>query len=82
MRMPTVGWAYFGLVVVLVAGYLLNCGVYVGSSIVTDGTYAADGATAYKKVCTYLYLNGTRIEEGFISKTPKGADFFCSPLHP
>lgn len=81
MRLPPVGWAFFGLVIILVAGYLLNRGLYVGSSTTVDGTFD-DGSPEYRKICAYLYLNGTRSERGLINRTEEGADFFCAPLHP
>ncbi|RXH05193.1 hypothetical protein [Bradyrhizobium vignae] len=82
MKLPPVGWAFFGLIVVLVIGYLLNQGVYVGSSIEMVGSFNSDGQPAYRKRCTYLYLNGTRVEEGMDSRSRAGADWFCAPLHP
>jgi hypothetical protein len=50
MRVPPVGWAFFGLAVALTAGYLLNRGVYIGSSIIVYGTFKDGGSPAYEKV--------------------------------
>ena len=42
---------------VVLVGYLLSRGVYVGSTAILD---SASGLVVYEKRCHYLYLNGVR----------------------
>jgi hypothetical protein len=78
MKIPTVGWAFFGLAVLVVAGYVLNRGLYIGSTIErgTDGTL-------WFKTCHYLYLNGVRdVMSWHFAKTREEAEsVFCVPIN-
>ena len=58
MKLPPVGWAFFGLAVVILIGYLLTIGVFVGSVITADPR--ADGEFLYSRDCHYLHLSGIR----------------------
>jgi hypothetical protein len=57
MRWSTVSRAVLGLAGVLLVGYLLNRGLYVGSVTMLD---TASGLLVYEKQCHYLHLNGVR----------------------
>lgn len=60
MRVPTVGWAFFGLAVLILAGYVLNRGLFIWGTInpepmVVSGTQYV---TKYAKHCRYLHFAG------------------------
>lgn len=57
MRWSTVSRAVLTLAGVVLIGYLLNRGVYVGSNTILD---TASGLLVYEKRCHYLSLNGVR----------------------
>jgi hypothetical protein len=57
MRWSTVTRAVLTLAGVVLVGYLLSRGVYVGSNTILD---SASGLLVYEKRCHYLYLNGVR----------------------
>jgi hypothetical protein len=57
MRWSTVSRAVLTLAGVVLVGYLLSRGVYVGSNTVLD---TASGLLVYEKRCHYLYLSGVR----------------------
>lgn len=86
MKIPTVGWAFFGLTVVILTGYLLNRGIYVGSSIrmkYNEVRYKDGSAQLpyFNKYCQYLYLNGVREEWTTGSfERDEAEDGFCAPL--
>ena len=67
MRWSTVGRAVSALVVVVLIGYLLNRGVYVGSITMLD---SASGLVVYEKRCHYFHLEdrqGTRAGSAVVS---------------
>ena len=83
MKIPSVSWAFFGLAVVMLVGYVLNRGLYIGSEIEFTTLTLNDGNTVpyYKKYCHYLYLNGVQVvwvnskrDRSEVEQT------FCSPL--
>jgi hypothetical protein len=57
MRWSIVSRAVLTLAGVVLVGYLLSRGVYVGSNTILD---SASGLVVYEKRCHYLYLNGIR----------------------
>ena len=57
MRWSTVGRGVSVLVVVVLIGYLLCRGVYVGSTTVMN---TASGLLVYEKRCRYFHLDGLR----------------------
>jgi hypothetical protein len=59
MKPSSLGWLILGLAVIVVAGYLLNRGLYIGSSIDVS-MRQGEGKFLYSKNCRYLYLTGTR----------------------
>ena len=81
MRIPTVGWAFFGLAVVILVGYLLNLGIYIGSDTEAFSYNDRPGRILYKKNCRYLYLSGTREIQVGLGSTPGEAEQgFCRPF--
>lgn len=87
MRLPSIGWAFFGLVALAGAIYLLNRGVYVGSSIrmrheeLDDGYGKKVSTPYYNKYCHYLLLNDIRQDWSTGSfKEYEAENGFCSPL--
>jgi hypothetical protein len=70
-----------GLAVIVLAGYLLNRGLYVGSTIDVS-MRQGEGKFLYAKSCRYLYLTGMR-DIGNSSESPsrEGAEATpCAPL--
>jgi hypothetical protein len=57
MRWSIISRAVLTLAGVVLVGYLLSRGVYVGSNTILD---TASGLLVYEKRCHYLYLNGIR----------------------
>ena len=55
MRWSIIGRAASALVAVVLVGYLLSRGIYVGSATMLD---EASGLLLYEKRCLYLYPNG------------------------
>ena len=68
MKLSSLGWPLLGLAVIVLAGFLLNRGLYVGSTIDVS-MRQGEGKFLYSKNCRYLYLTGVRdIASG--SETP------------
>jgi len=57
MRWSIISRAVLTLAGVVLVGYLLSRGVYVGSNTILD---SASGLVVYENRCHYLYLNGIR----------------------
>ena len=55
MRWSIIGRVASALVAVVLVGYLLSRGIYVGSATMLD---TASGLLVYEKRCLYLYPNG------------------------
>ena len=77
-RIPSVGWAFFGLAVVIYVVYLLNRGVYIGDVFKQDGS-------DYYRICKYLHLTGisTSVAHdsiGRMSEVAPAKGLFCPPL--
>jgi hypothetical protein len=81
MRLSTVGWAFFGLAVIVLISYFLNPGLYIGSNIIEVRT-RSDGSLVSFHSCRYLYFSGIREVGGFwLSSTYKEAEqTSCPPL--
>jgi hypothetical protein len=62
MRVPSVGWAFFGLAVLALTGYVLNRGIYIGSDTTAEREEIISGVSkrVYKKYCRYLHFAGVR----------------------
>jgi hypothetical protein len=77
-RVPSSGWALFGLAVVIYLVYLLDRGVYVGSFVSQDGP-------RFYKLCKYLHFTGISLSPasdaiGRNSATGSADILFCPPL--
>ena len=78
MKLPPLGWAFFGLTMIVLIGYVLNRGLYVGS---TTNPKRLENGMAYEKTCRYLYLNGVHEVWVAIELTRGAADrAFCPPI--
>jgi hypothetical protein len=60
MQLRSAGWVLFGLAAIVLAGYGLNRGVYVGSKIETARLSNDYPVPFYKKHCRYLFFNGVQ----------------------
>ena len=65
MKLPPVGWAFFGLAVVILAGYVLNRGLFIGSEMLPEPITLMDGRklTLYSKRCHYLHFAGIKYQQ-------------------
>ncbi len=71
-NMRRLGWAFFALVVIVLASYVLNRGIYIGYTMTS---YRVGDRTFSLKHCRYLHLNGT---DEITRNTP--AETECPPL--
>ena len=72
MKRSSFGWLIVGLAIVVLLGFLLHRGLYVGSAIDVS-MRQGEGKFLYSKSCRYLYLDGVRnISAG--SETPSRED--------
>jgi hypothetical protein len=69
MKLSSLGWSIFGLAVIVLIGYLLNSGLYVGSTIDVS-MRQGEGKALYSKTCRYLYLEGVRGITNFGLESP------------
>jgi hypothetical protein len=81
MKRASLAWSFLGLAVVVLIGYSLNRGLYVGSTIDVS-MRQGEGKFPYSKSCRYLYLNGVRdINGGLELPSREGAESTsCAPL--
>ncbi len=65
MKLPPVSWAFFGLAVLILAGYVLNRGLFIGSEMLPEPITTSDGRklTLYSKRCHYLHLAGIKYQQ-------------------
>jgi len=68
MKLSSLWWPLLGLVAIILAGFLLNRGLYIGSTIDVS-MRQGEGKFLYAKNCRYLYLTGVRDVAGG-SETP------------
>jgi hypothetical protein len=84
MKVQSVGWAFFVLAVVVMIGYLLNRGLFVGSDIRPAISMTSKGnRTEFRKSCTYLHFTG--VSESVISTgdtSQEAAEGLCSMFDP
>jgi hypothetical protein len=74
MKRSSLGWLVLGLVVIVVAAYLLNRGLYIGSTIDVS-MRQGEGKFLYAKNCRYLYFTGVRdIAGGSEQPSREGAE--------
>jgi hypothetical protein len=71
MKIPSVGWAFFGLAVVILAGYVLNRGIYIGSYATSQRH--SSGMMFYGKTCRHLHFTGITESSRTTSTTPEEA---------
>jgi hypothetical protein len=74
MIMRRLGWAFFALVVIALAGYVLNRGIYIGYTMMS---YRVGDRTFSLKHCRYLHLNGT--DEVSVARN-NSTETECPPL--
>lgn len=76
MKLPPVGWAFFALAILIVAGYVLNRGLYIGSEILPKPLVRNDGEMVFlhAKHCHYLHFAGIRDQSMFGQKSYDEAD--------
>lgn len=81
MRLANLRWPVLGLAVIVLVGYVLNRGLYVGSTIDVS-MRQGEGKFLYSKSCHYLYLDGVRdISNSSESPSREGAESTaCAPL--
>jgi hypothetical protein len=60
MRIPSAGWAFFGLALVVLIGYVLDRGILVGSYLNPHyfQTVGQEKLYVYFKKCRYLHFGG------------------------
>jgi hypothetical protein len=59
MKLSSLQWPLLGLAIVVAAGFLLNRGLYIGSSIDVS-MRQGEGKFLYSMNCRYLYFTGVR----------------------
>ncbi len=80
MKRSSLGWLIFGLAIIVLLGFLLNRGVYVGSAIDVS-MRQGEGKFLYSKSCHYLYLDGMRnISAGSETPSREGAQAISCAL--
>jgi hypothetical protein len=73
MKLSSLGWPFLGLAVIILIGFLLNRGLYVGSTIDVS-MRQGEGKSLYSKSCRYLYLDGVRGITNFGLESPSRED--------
>jgi hypothetical protein len=59
MKPSSLGWSLLALAIIVVAGFLLDRGLYIGSTIDVS-MRQGEGKFLYSKNCRYLYFSGVR----------------------
>jgi hypothetical protein len=81
MRLPSARWVLLGLALVMLAGYALNRGVFVGSRIETAKLSDDYPVPFYKKHCHYLFFTGVQQVWTSSESTREEAEkSSCAPL--
>ena len=80
--MKALGWAFFGLAVIILVGYVLNRGFYVGQEVRREPFTAQDGSRHlfYNKYCRYVQLTG--VQEKTMTWTATSIEEAERPLCP
>jgi hypothetical protein len=81
MQLRSADWAFAGVAVIALAGYSLNRGLHVGSTIEAARLSDQYPVPFYKKHCRYLYLNG--VQQVWTSSKPtreEAEKSSCAPL--
>jgi hypothetical protein len=80
MKLSSLRWPLLGLAVIILAGYLLTRGLYIGSAIDVS-MRQGEGRFLYSKSCHYLYFNGARdVAIGLESASRESAESTACPL--
>jgi hypothetical protein len=82
MKLPPVGWAFFGLAVVVLAGYVLNRGIFIGSDVRPRALTLTGGqmVTVYSKHCRYLHFTGFSDDRSLGENDTAKADAYLCPM--
>jgi hypothetical protein len=82
MRIPSVGWAFFGLAVVVLLGYVLDRGILVGTALLPQMTTVGDRVDySYFKQCKYLHFGGVDDVDGFSDRQEAAEKEVCPMFH-
>ncbi len=80
MKRSSLGWLTLGLAIIVLLGFLLHRGLYVGSAIDVS-MRQGEGKFLYSKSCRYLYLDGVRnISAGSETPSREGAQAISCAL--
>jgi hypothetical protein len=82
MKLSSLRWPFLGLAIIVLVGFVLNRGLYVGSTIDVS-MREGEGKFLYSKSCSYLYLDGVRhiTNHSLESPSREGAEATpCAPL--
>ena len=73
MRLSTVSWTFFGLIVTALIIYAFSLGIFIGSG--AEFLKMSDGSGWYTYQCRYLYLTGIRrhLDPGIMAPSPEEA---------
>jgi hypothetical protein len=69
MKLSSLAWVLLGLAVIVLIGYFLNRGIYVGSTI-DISMREGEGKPLYSKNCRYMYLDGMHNISKFSLESP------------
>jgi hypothetical protein len=69
MKLSSLAWLFLGLAVIVFAGYLLNRGAYIGSTI-DISMRQGEGKPLYSKNCRYIYFDGVHSISKFSQESP------------
>jgi hypothetical protein len=81
MTLARLRWPVLGLIVIVVGGYVLTRGLFIGSTIDVS-MRQGEGKFLYSKTCRYLTLTGVR-DIGSSSESPArgtAESMPCAPL--
>jgi hypothetical protein len=80
MNLSSFRWPIVGLVVLVLAAYVLNKGVYVGSAINISAREGPD-KLLYSKSCRYMHFDGVHGTFGVETTSREDAESkSCAPL--
>jgi len=80
MKLSPLRWPVFGLMVIVVIGYALDRGVYIGSTIDVSAREGPENLL-YSKSCRYLHFDGVHDTIG-VERHSRGEaeSASCAPL--
>jgi hypothetical protein len=80
MIFRSLGWAFFTLIIIVLTGYVLNRGIYIGYTMTS---YRVGDRTFFLRKCRYLHLNGTdevSVASSFTRNPPTEIESALCPL--